>query len=194
VQAVCTYLHEEVDLWLWSYSGLLLPPGQLGHKIVLGPDALAPGGEVERLLDRHLADVHVGLADVRRRLLRHELVEGEPVVGDVAAGPERLLVQLPGEGEQQRGLPRGRRAEQQRHPRRPDHAGDVPEDGERGLAPQPEATEAQRALGHVARRVEQRRQRAAAHVAPGLHVHMLEPHLHRRKLDPHPATFFSRYG
>lgn len=153
---------------------------------VFGADALAPGGEVERLLDRHLADVHVRLADVGCRLLRHELVEPEAVVGDIAGAPERG-VQLAGQGEQQRGLPGRRRAKQQRHPRRADDAGDVLEDGQRGLPPQTDAAQTQGALRDIARRVEQRRQRAAADVALGRHRQLLEPHLHRRQLDANPA-------
>ena len=69
----CSYLHEEVNFRLRPDAGLLLPPGQLGHEIVLGADALAPGGEVERLLHRHLADVHIrleiGRASCRERVL-----------------------------------------------------------------------------------------------------------------------------
>jgi hypothetical protein len=143
---------------------------------------LAPRGEVEDLLDGHLAVVDVVLADVRRRLLRHELVQPVAVVGYLPADL-KSGVQLAGQGQQERRLAGRRWAEQQRHPGRAHDAGDVLEDVERLPLAELDPDASQQRVGHVQRDVRQRGQRAGADVALRLHVDAPEPHLHRGDLD-----------
>ena len=101
------------------------------------------------------------LADVGGGPLGDELVQAVAVVGDLP-GDLQLLIELPGHGQQQRGLSGARRTQQQRHPPGLDDPADVVEDGH-GLLPVGEDVE------RVPDGLERRRQETRLDVGNKIH-------------------------
>lgn len=78
-------------------------------------NALAPRREGQCLPHGHLPDVEIMLADVRRGPFRDELVHPVSIVGHLPRDLE-VLIELPCQRQEQRGLARARRSQQQGHP------------------------------------------------------------------------------
>jgi hypothetical protein len=101
-------------------------------RTVSSANTLAPRRELQGLPHGHLPDVEVVLADVRRGPLGDKLVHPVPIVGDLPRDLE-VLVELPGQRQEQGGLARPGRPQQQSHPPGLDDPADVVEDGHRLL-------------------------------------------------------------